>query len=82
MKKDLLEEINSLPALPSSVSELGKYKSIGNADIQTLISIIEKDPLMIVTILKIANSNMFGFKSRVETLNRAINLLGINLLLY
>ena len=75
MKKDLLEEINSLPALPSSVIELGKYKSIGNADIQTLISIIEKDPLMIVTILKIANSNMFGFKSRVETLNRAINLL-------
>ena len=81
MKKDLLEEINSLPALPSSVIELGKYKSIGNADIQTLISIIEKDPLMIVTILKIANSNMFGFKSRVETLNRAINLLGINFII-
>ena len=78
MKKDLIEEINSLPALPSSVIELEKYKSVGNTDIGKLTAIIEKDPLMIVTILKIANSNMFGFKNRVETLNRAINLLGIN----
>ena len=78
MKKDLIEEINSLPALPSSVIELEKYKSVGNTDIEKLTAIIEKDPLMIVTILKIANSNMFGFKNRVETLNRAINLLGIN----
>jgi HD-like signal output (HDOD) protein len=37
-----------------------------------LISIIEEDPLMIVTILKIANSSMFGFKSKIETLSRAI----------
>ena len=28
MKKDLIEEINSLPPLPSSVIELEKYKSI------------------------------------------------------
>ena len=78
MKKDLLEEINSLPPLPSSVIELEKYKSIENNDIKKLISIIEEDPLMIVTILKIANSSMFGFKSNIETLNRAVNLLGIN----
>ena len=41
MKKDLIEEINSLPPLPSSVIELEKYKSIGNTDIKKLISIIE-----------------------------------------
>ena len=78
MKKNLIEEINSLPPLPSSVIELEKYKSIENTDIMKLISIIEEDPLMIVTILKIANSSMFGFKSKIETLSRAINLLGIN----
>ena len=77
MKKNLIEEINSLPPLPSSVIELEKYKSIGNTDIMKLISIIEEDPLMIVTILKIANSSMFGFKSKIETLSRAINLLGV-----
>lgn len=45
MKKDLIEEINSLPALPSSVIELEKYKSVGNTDIEKLTAIIEKDPL-------------------------------------
>ena len=78
MKKDLIEEINSLPPLPASVIELDKYKNIENTNIQELISIIEQDPLMVVTILKVANSSMFGFKSKVETLSRAINLLGIN----
>lgn len=78
MKKDLIEEINSLPPLPASVIELEKYKKLDNTDIKKLTSIIEKDPLMVVTILKIANSSMFGFKSKVETLNRAINLLGVN----
>jgi HD-like signal output (HDOD) protein len=78
MKKDLIEEINSLPPLPASVIELEKYKKLDNTDIKKLSSIIEKDPLMVVTILKIANSSMFGFKSKVETLSRAINLLGIN----
>jgi HD-like signal output (HDOD) protein len=78
MKKDLIEEINSLPPLPASVIELDKYRNIKNTDIKNLISIIEKDPLMVVTILKIANSSMFGFKSKIETLSRAINLLGTN----
>ena len=63
MKKDLIEEINSLPPLPSSVIELDKYKNVESTNVQELISIIEKDPLMVVTILKVANSSMFGFKS-------------------
>lgn len=78
MKKDLIEEINSLPPLPASVMELDKYRNLNNTNIKDLIPIIEKDPLMVVTILKVANSSMFGFKSRIETLSRAINLLGTN----
>ena len=76
MKKDLIEEINSLPSLPASVIELEKYKNIESTNISKLLSIIEEDPLMVVTILKIANSSMFGFK--IETLSKAINLLGTN----
>ncbi|MDZ7817979.1 MAG: HDOD domain-containing protein [Aliarcobacter sp.] len=78
MKKDLIEEINSLPSLPASVIELEKYKNIESTNISKLLSIIEEDPLMVVTILKIANSSMFGFKFKIETLSKAINLLGTN----
>ena len=78
MKRILIEELHSLPSLPASVIELEKYKNIKNTDISELISIIEKDPLTTITILKIANSSMFSFKSKIDTLSRAINLLGID----
>ena len=77
MKKKLLYEINSLPPLPNSVFELENFRKLDSTDTDELIKIINKDPLIVANILKIANSSMFGFKSKVETLSRAINLLGI-----
>lgn len=78
MKKILIDKINSLPPLPQSVIELEKFKSLDKFDIEELVEIINKDPLMVATILRVANSSMFGFRSQIETLSRAINLLGIN----
>ncbi len=78
MKKILVDKINSLPPLPSSIMELEKFRQLESYEIDELIKIINKDPLMVTTILRVANSSMFGFRSEVETLSRAINLLGIN----
>ncbi|MGB5792514.1 HDOD domain-containing protein, partial [Poseidonibacter sp.] len=78
MKKTLDEKIDSLPPLPQSILELEDFRNLDNPTTEELIKIIEKDPLMITTILRIANSSMYGFRSQVETLSRAINLLGIN----
>jgi len=77
MKKQILHEINSLPPLPTNIIELDKYKTFDSVDVEGLMKIIEKDPLMVANILKVANSSMFGFRSKIETLSRAINLLGI-----
>jgi len=78
MKKRLIEEITTLAPLPTNIIELDNYKSSKSIDVEKLMELIKKDPLMIANIIKVANSSMFGFKSKVETLNRAINLLGIN----
>lgn len=77
MKKQILHEINSLPSLPASVIELDEFKNLDSVDIDKLMEIIKKDPLIVANILKVANSSMFGFRSKVETLSRAINLLGV-----
>ncbi len=77
MKTTILEEINSLPALPSNIIELDNFRNKDSVDVDELMNIIKKDPLIVANILKIANSSMFGFKSKVETLSKAINLLGI-----
>ncbi len=38
-------------------------------DTQRLMKIIQKDPLIVANILKISNSSMFGFRSKVDTLS-------------
>lgn len=74
----IANKIDALPPLPATVIELENFRKSGTKNPETLISIIEKDPLTISTLLKVANSAMFAFRSKVETPSRAVNLLGVN----
>ncbi|MGM0519387.1 MAG: HDOD domain-containing protein [Campylobacterota bacterium] len=78
MKRKLKEKIKSLPPLPNSILELEEFRKLNSSDPLILIDIIKRDPLLVANILKIANSSMFGFRSSVDTLSRAISLLGVN----
>lgn len=75
---NILEKIESLPPLPKTIIEIEEFRKKINKEAIDLLEIIEKDALIISTLLKISNSAMFGFRSKVETPSRAINLLGIN----
>lgn len=75
---NILEKIESLPPLPKTIIEIEEFRKKHNKEAIDLLEIIEKDALIISTLLKISNSAMFGFRSKVETPSRAINLLGIN----
>lgn len=78
MKELIVEKIDSLPPLPKSVIELEEFRKQTEKEPLDLLKIIEQDPLIITTLLRVANSAMFGFRSEVETPSRAINLLGVN----
>ncbi len=78
MKQLIVEKIDSLPPLPNSVLELEEFRKMPTKEPLDLLKIIEKDPLIITTVLRVANSAMFGFVSEVETPSRAISLLGVN----
>ena len=78
MNDVLTKKIDSLPPLPKTVIDLENFKKSSNKDLDTLLKIIEQDPLIIATLLKVANSAMFGFNNKVETASRAIHLLGVN----
>ena len=75
---NIIEKIESLPPLPKTIKEIEEFRKKPQKESYELLEIIEKDPLIISTLLKIANSAMFGFRSKVETPSRAINLLGVN----
>lgn len=78
MNNEFIQTIKSLPPLPENLTELEEFKRLNNEDENTLVTIVNKDPLMTATILKVANSPLFGFRSQVDTIKKAINLLGIN----
>ena len=65
----------------TSCELLAKSKEIYK-EAEELLKIIEKDALVITTLLKTANSSLFGFRSKVESVGRVINLLGINFTIY
>src|SRR3990167_2705281 len=75
---ELLKRIDILAPLPKTVLDIEEFKKTDNFDTDDLVKIIEQDPLMVSTILKTANSAMFGFASKIDTLERAVTLLGIN----
>ena len=75
---NILQKIESLPPLPKTVTEIEEFRRKINKEAMELLNIIEKDALIISTLLKISNSAMFGFRSKVETPSRAVSLLGIN----
>ena len=75
---NILEKIESLQPLQKPIIDIEEFRKRQNKEASDLLEIIEKDALIISTLLKISNSAMFGFRSKVETPGRAINLLGIN----
>ena len=75
---DLLRRVESLPPLPRTIILIEEYRRKSEKEISELHDIISKDALIVTNLLKIANSAMFGFRSKVENPLRAISLLGIN----
>ena len=82
MLENILEKIESLPPLPQTIEKIENFRKKKNKEIEELVKIIEKDALVITTLLKISNSSLFGFRSKVETIGRVISLLGINFTIY
>lgn len=74
----ILEKIEALPPLPKTIIEVEEFRKKPEKEVIELLQIIEKDALIVSTLLRISNSAMFGFRAKVETPSRAINLLGIN----
>ena len=77
MNKKLNTRIKSLPPLPESVVKIQQICTNPNATIKDLISVVEKDPLLTVNILKAANSPLYGFSREINSISQAVSLFGM-----
>ncbi len=78
--EDVLRRVESASTTfsPRTIVLIEEYRRDNEKEIDKLHNIISKDALIVTNLLRIANSAMFGFRSKIETPLRAISLLGIN----
>lgn len=75
----LSNAIDRLPPLPETVASFQSYVDSAGSDIQMqeVVNILSKDPLITAELLRLANSPFYGFSREITTIQQVISLLGI-----
>lgn len=72
----LLEEVKSLPTLPTIFSKISEVIEDPRTSTDQLAKIISSDQASVFKILKVANSPLYGFRGKIDTISQAILYLG------
>lgn len=75
--KDLLGDVKELPPMPQVAIQVMGILDKDDFSFAELVSVISKDVSITASILKIANSPLFGSRVTINNLTQAISLLGI-----
>lgn len=74
----LKQQIDSFPVLPVSVTNLMTVTSNPESSAQDVMKVILIDQSLCLTVLKIANSVLFGRPKKVDSIKKAVTILGFN----
>lgn len=78
LKKKLYSRVHELPTLPVVVPKILQMMEDNKTDIKKITEVISYDPALTSKILKVANSSYYGFPRKIGELDRAVKLLGFN----
>lgn len=67
-----------LPAMPEAAQALMRTLQDEHTDVTTVRNIIAKDPALTATLLRMANSAVFGLSRTVHTLDAAVQVVGMS----
>jgi diguanylate cyclase (GGDEF)-like protein len=71
---------NCLPTLPEVASKLIELAQQEDPDFREVARVIRTDPVVSGKVMKTVNSALFGFRPKVETIEDAVNKLGLNMI--
>ena len=74
--KDLVNDTVELASLPSVVMRAMELLNHPHTSASDIGEIIAEDPALTARLLKIVNSAFYGFPSRIDTISRAITIVG------
>lgn len=78
LSRTIIAQIDSLPALPATVSRIIEVTGNPESSAQDLMNAILPDQAICVTLLKIANSAFFGLPRQVNSIDKAVMVLGFD----
>jgi len=77
--KSLISRVGNLPRLPAAYSELQRILQDPECPLSDIADVITQDLAMSAKVLQLVNSSFFGFYKKIDSPDRAINLLGIDI---
>lgn len=78
--RELANSVTRAPSLPENYLAINAVLASDAPTMEKIASIVESDPAMTATVLRLANSGFFGGQTRIESVFEAISLLGTELL--
>ena len=81
MRADLEQRLrycHNLPTLPGVALRIIGLANNPDSDLAEVAKVIAMDPVLVVKLLKVANSPLYGLRRKSENLRQAITLLGLN----
>ncbi|MEW6676367.1 MAG: HDOD domain-containing protein [Pseudomonadota bacterium] len=78
--QELVSEVENLFSLPDVALRLNELVSDPDTTNKQIVDVLQLDASLTATVLRLANSAWFGLSSKVDTLSRAITLIGMGAL--
>lgn len=76
-RDEILEFARNVPPMPEAMTRLMRYADDPNSSIDQITEIVTKDPGLVSTLLKLANSVSFAQRRGVVTIPHALGVIGI-----
>lgn len=76
--QDLVNNAKELITLPEISLQVNEIANNPDSTAEDMAAVISQDPALVVRMLKIANSAYYGLSKEVETISRAVAILGTN----
>lgn len=73
----LLNDVSSVPSLPILYSRLDETINHPRSSIADIAKVLSEDQGLAARILKLANSPLFGYFSKIDTITQAVTIIGI-----
>ena len=76
--EELVREVSDLAALPTAYVRIRELVADPDSSMADVAQVITNDPALTTRILRIANSAYMGLVTKVDTIQRAVQVLGMN----